>query len=480
MRHSNSAVNRSTTLKEPSVQETTHVNAKRRLRALLALSAVLTVGVMAALATMPAQAAAAPVWDSEVFQGPTDLPPGGRGIIWVIPSNVGTDPSTAWPTVTFELPVGVTIAPPDPPFGWFCSGSPTVTCTNLFLGAAPVKPYTMTSFLEQISVPIRLTVEIAADAPQGNFPFDVTLAGGGANTATETHRVAVGPALGFGPRAGSFAAGAFDQAGNDYTQAGGHPYEATASFRYNTEFNEITAELGSHSRSILAKGLPRDVVAELPPGFVGNPTAGPKCPDLDAVQKRRCPAASQVGVATISPTVGPGGRYRMFGVYNVEPATNHPAELAFMSPIGTVLMVPSVRSNGNWGLNVSVRNITQIDSLFASSVTLWGVPADPSHDAQRCAALNYVAQACVGYDEGGTPISNPSTGLPADVADPHGSNAPLRPFLTNPTECSGSPLETRLHLSEYETSAPFDAFGDPVLSSTGWKSTSPISTKAAR
>lgn len=420
------------------------------------------------LVALTAAASAAPEWDSEVFQAPTNLPPGGRGMILIIPSNVGPDSSTASPTVSFELPAGVTVAASDTPFFWSCTGSPTVTCTNA-LGFAPMPPSTTHNLFGGAGAPIRLTVALEPDAPQGSFPFDVTVSGAGGDPVTQTHRITVGSEqLGFGLESGSFAAGAFDEAGNDFTQAGGHPYQATASFKYNTRFIEFDpSDLGSAYRMIQAMGAPRDVVADLPAGFVGDPTAVPTCPDLGAVRRFRCPAASQVGVAHISPPAGSLGKLRMYGVYNVEPAKNHPAEFAFRSPLGLILMVPSVRSNGDWGVRVSVRALTEVDTLFASRVTLWGVPADPRHDSQRCAAPNSVTGACVGYDEFGI---TPSPETAPGAMDPHAASVPLRPFLTNPTECSGSPVVTGLHLSEWATPAPFDAFGDPDLTSPGWHS----------
>jgi hypothetical protein len=417
-------------------------------------------------------ASAAPLWTSEIEQAPTNLPSGGRGTIWITPSNAGPTAASSFPTVSTTLPPGVSAGTPEPPF-WTCGGSPLVTCTSTVSGLE-VAPFSSPNLGGAI-FPVALTVDVASGAPEGTFPIEVTVSGGGGATVTETHQVTIGSEqLSFGPKPGAFEAGAFDAAGDDYTQAGGHPYSASARFELNTKFSEFdTSDFGSLRRMVLSEGELKDVVVETPAGFVGDPSVGTKCPDLGLVHNLNCPAESQVGVASISPPLGLLGRARMFGVYNVEPAKNHPAEFAFRSPIGTVLLIPTLRSDGDFGITATVRGITQIDNVWRSTVTLWGVPADPSHDAQRCAAPNLIAKACVGVDEGGQPPPF------AAQREPHTSTDPLKPFLSNPTRCSGQPDVTRLHVSNWANPAPFDQFGDPDLTDPAWKSataTSPALT----
>jgi hypothetical protein len=424
------------------------------------------VALALASALLAPAASAAVQWSSEVEQSPTNLPPGGRGIVWISASNAGETDAGGWPTVDFQLPAGVTAAASPPPSTfWSCTGPSTVSCSYPFGAFFPIKAATSATIGPGTDLlPIRLTVDVSSGAPQGRFPLEVTLSGAGGATVTQTHELRVGAEqLPFGPKPDAFEAGAFDKAGNDYTQAGGHPEEVTVDFELNTRFAEIDpGDPGSPGRSLLAVDDLKDVVIDSPAGFAGDPTAVPECPDLGTVERFSCPAASQVGVASISPTVGAGGKARMFAVYNVAPARNHPAEFAFKSPIGTVLIVPSLRSDGDWGISATVRGVTQIDNVWRSSVTLWGVPADPGHDAQRCDAPNFATRTCVGYDESGL--------AETDKATAHTSDAPLRPFLTNPTRCTGQPDVTRAHVSSYQDPAAFEADGDPDLGDPNWKS----------
>ena len=63
-----------------------------------------------------------------------------------------------------------------------------------------------------------------------------------------------------------FAVSARNENGTPDVQAGSHPYALTTTFLLNTTHNE---EPG-------ARNL-KDVRLELPPGFVGDPTATPRC-----------------------------------------------------------------------------------------------------------------------------------------------------------------------------------------------------------
>jgi len=442
------------------------------LLACLALAAIATTFAAAMVFASPASAAVQ--WHSEVRQAPTHLPPGGRGIVTIAIANTGDTTSTGAPTVSFTLPAGVTAGSPSPiSQAWSCAGTSAVTCT--FLASNPLPPYVHVSFPAAPGSPrglsvLPLVVDMAPGASEGTFPLEVTLTGGGSSgPVTQTHQVTVeADQLPFGPTPGSFTAGAFDAAGDDYTQAGGHPDHATGAFKLNTQFFEPdpTSANGLFSRSLVSQGAPKDVVVDLPPGFVGDPSVGPKCSDLGKVAASTCPNASQVGVATISAPLGTGGTVRMFGVYNVEPPAGWPAQFAFESPVGTVALRPVVRSDGDLGISVHVKGITQADTLLESDVTLWGVPADPSHDFQRCSRPNFYADACVGYNEGGNFVDSLE-----DLYLPHSSSAPLKPFLSNPTGCSGDPVVTRAHFSSWESPGGYEPDGDPDLSDPGWVST---------
>lgn len=432
-----------------------------KLRA-LALAVMVWAGALSAPATA---GAAAPAWSSEVFQAPTHLPPGGDGAIRIVTANVGDGPATAAPKISVALSQGVTaVAAPSSP--WSCTGSTIVECVGASGAEEVIEPFTYTT-VAGAPAPLVLPLSIAPDAAVGERDLQVTVSGGGAPAAIQHHVLRIGgEQLGFGPTPGSFRAAVLDAAGNAYTQAGGHPDSALFSFSYNTGLLALPPSgvgAGAAQVEVGAQGSPRDIVAELPAGLVIEPGGTPRCPNVGRVVARSCPPESQIGVVTISPPISSQGRLRMFAIYNLAPARGHPAEFAFQSPVGPVVLVPRLRSEGDYGLTASIRNLGQGDVLLAAGFSLWGIPGDPSHDPQRCPLPNSLARACVGYDELGMPPLIPGWGLPSD------SGNARRPLLTTPTSCSQN-LTSVLHLSQWGVEAPFQPSGAPDLSSSGWKS----------
>jgi hypothetical protein len=82
--------------------------------------------------------------------------------------------------------------------------------------------------------------------------------------------------------------------GTTDTQAGSHPYEAT----FIVDFNTVTGRKALSGER--AEFEARNLTFNLPPGFVGDPTAVPRCP-LAQFNASLCPAASQVGILASEP-----------------------------------------------------------------------------------------------------------------------------------------------------------------------------------
>jgi hypothetical protein len=86
----------------------------------------------------------------------------------------------------------------------------------------------------------------------------------------------------------SFSAGAFNNDGSVALQAGSHPYEYKLSFEMNQDAENNP------------EGTLRTLVADLPPGLVGDPLAVPRCKGAAFEgQFTSCPGNTQVGVALI-------------------------------------------------------------------------------------------------------------------------------------------------------------------------------------
>src|SRR6478609_4396267 len=81
--------------------------------------------------------------------------------------------------------------------------------------------------------------------------------------------------------------------GSEETQAGARPFQDTVHFELNK-----TAPDSENMR--WADGNFRKAIVSLPPGLVGDPNAVPTCarPELELFYN--CPAASQIGVITLT------------------------------------------------------------------------------------------------------------------------------------------------------------------------------------
>jgi hypothetical protein len=265
---------------------------------------------------------------------------------------------------------------------------------------------------------------------------------------------------GFDIEPGSFSAGTFTSEGatgalgegaTPDAHAGDHPYEQTVTFKMNTTVD-------AHGLRVPVGGDARDAVVELPPGFVGDPNATPRCPQMTV--ERTCPNDTAVGVARVLVDLdGEHDKTYFLPVYNMAPSTGELALLAFRveAPLFlTVLIHVHVRSMGDYGLTATITNISQIGVPLESAVTLWGVPADPGHDPYRGVRPLGASGLPRCAEEGVLRENGLSTGsCPSDV--------PPRPFLTNPSQCNGRSLTSTLSVDSWENPAPRNPDGSPDL-----------------
>jgi hypothetical protein len=205
----------------------------------------------------------------------------------------------------------------------------------------------------------------------------------------------------FGVVPGSVRAEALNADGTADFHAGSHPASFTIHFDLETEANGLPEG-----------GAARGATIDLPPGLIGNPRAAPACSaqQFDG-SSALCSPATQIGVLRanvvgIGEVVGP--------LYNVDPAPGYVAQLAFKTAGLQLSQYISVSSEAGYGLHVTVPNFPQPPTSVTE--TLWGTPAESSHDAQRTeSAIN-----------GGPPVA---------------SDAPLLAYLTLPASCEGAAPE---------------------------------------
>jgi hypothetical protein len=271
---------------------------------------------------------------------------------------------------------------------------------------------------------IQVKIRVNTTGAKTGAVNEARVTGGGAPAATASEALTVNDSpVPFG--ASTYEMTPEAAGGGADTQAGSHPFQLTT-----------TIGLNSATEGAKPAALAKDLYFDLPPGLIGNPTPFPTCKLADFLIEK-CPLDTVVGVAR--PTInlglaaytGYGGRIQTTfhaALYNLEPAVGEPARFGFIIEREPVLLNTAVRTGGDYGVTVTVRNITQAIEFLSSEVTFWGVPGDERHnDARGEECLEHLKQVGRGH---------PNRGECPGFSE---SNPP--PLLSMPTSCTG-PLHT--------------------------------------
>jgi hypothetical protein len=257
------------------------------------------------------------------------------------------------------------------------------------------------------------------------------------------------------------AISARNQDGTPDLQAGSHPYSLNTTF------------LLHGAGTAAGQGDLKDVRVELPPGFVGDPTATPRCAYQEFI-KETCSAETQVGLATTYLLDAKEPSYhsaRTQDIYNIVPPPGVAAEFGYVvAEVSPVLLETSVRTGEDYGLTTTVSDINQSVLVGDSKVTIWGVPANPAHNPWRGACERRasgdglpVETPGLGLREGEDELEGPlyvDTGLQSQhegLPESTGNcptSVPEAPLLTNPTSC-GAPRTASLSVDDWQEPGDF-------------------------
>jgi hypothetical protein len=244
----------------------------------------------------------------------------------------------------------------------------------------------------------------------------------------------------FGVHAATFEL--LDVEGMPFTQAGGHPYELRTAFEVNWTENVGGEEftISSHPHELPTGNL-MTAMTDLPPGLIGDPSAAVRCTRAEVI-RFRCSGAAQVGQLSI--IEASGGKLNA-GIYNLVPPKGVAAEFgANVEQHVTVYIDARLRPDGDYALTAESKNNSAVTGVTQVSVHLWGVPADPSHDAERKCPL---------------PLEGQLGPCSAEEPNP-------KPLLFTPTSCGG-PLTTVLAVDSYQAVGLFDTHSIEMPSITG-------------
>jgi hypothetical protein len=293
---------------------------------------------------------------------------------------------------------------------------------------------------------MRITVKLKPGAKTGELN-EVAVSGGNAQPASAKSKITVSSEpVPFGVESYEMA---LEEAGGAPTaQAGAHPFQLNTTIALNQLKDINPLQSLGFKPEVTPPALAKDLSFRLPPGLIGNPTPIAQCTTaqfftrLNEGRENACPANTAVGVAvaTVHEPATVGTATFTEPIFNLEPRVGEPARFGFYVVIANspVFIDTSVRTGSDYGVTVSVSNITQTAAFLSSEVTFWGVPGDPRHDSQRGWGCLYEARNVTPR-----PPCNPS----------EAKNPP--PFLSLPTSC-GSAMETSVQGDSW--SAPGDFF----------------------
>jgi uncharacterized repeat protein (TIGR01451 family) len=404
----------------------------RELAKKIAIPLVALMAILAFSASSAAAVTAKPAWSITSFAGPTVFPPGNPAgcpeqtgecnLYTLLIKNVGSEPTSGTVEVADTLPAGVTPVR--------LKGLGGLACPEL------TNPFKCT--LEEPLAPgATIGVEAFVTITEGSIgPLmnSATVSGGGegvpaVSTSSQNAIGAQQPPFGiFG-----FGLEALNLEGVSDTQAGAHPNSLTTNLYFPTIREAGGTQIGSVEQV-------KDIVVDLPPGFVGDPQATPRCPVGALVGKNgefasACPVDSQVGTVVLQLfNVTKVHESRGFPVFNLTPENGYPAEFGFNIQGNPVLLYATVNPATHYGVRVTVPGIIRHLAPFGSSLTFWGTPADPSHDPLRQVRESE-------FEAGAKSSSAPAA------------------FITNPTYCQAAPAAASVHADSWQNPGVFVSGG---------------------
>ena len=387
-------------------------------------------------------AAAAPVLNLEIHHNETNFPPGGEAEYWFDVMNVGSTATSGPMTLSITLPEGLTrkfarVNADSVGIGWNCpgkAGESTIECTSK--GSLP---------RHSLSRGMVVGVSVSPSAEGELYAFATVEGGGSATPVGAVEPTAISPeAARFGIVPASFTPDFFKSDGfTPVREAGAHPDLFVTPFDFNT-VRADTAGAAPEQKSAAARI--HTLTVDTPPGFIGNPTAVGECTQAQ-LTVGQCPDSSQVGRIDLRlypvSSIEQRSTFTTYttGVFNMTHPRGTVSDLGFSILENPVHVRVSLDPANHYAIRSEVPNINETIPVFEQRLTLWGVPADHSHDSERCESFK---QQSLG---GG------------DTSEECSTDHERLPFLSVPSECDA---EHTMRLHNYDSWQHIGVFGPEI------------------
>ncbi len=410
------------------------------------LACVAVCVAVAALACAGRAAATVGVWHISPVFAPAHFAPGASGELIATVANRGAAGIVASPAdpsrIDVQLPAGVSATSIEE-YLFSGQGSFSSTCELATLTceatSGTLRPYHIVEIVVYVTV---------AKTVQPGARVRLSVSGGGLEGASSDEAIPIGSApVGFGVE--RFEQAPLNEDGSIDAQAGSHPFQFTTTLTFDQGFGKSEPEEEYPQAAPLA--MPRNLAFDLPPGLIGNPESVPQCPlykfQPNATANSKCPPDTQVGVATSLVSYhgvsGLGGSFsqplgNLSPVYNLAPSPGEPARFGYVvitfGAAVPVFLDTSVRTGGDYGVVVSVHNITQDAYFVGAELSFWGVPGDPRHNPARGNCLE------MSREDG------------SEECSPEVETTKQTPFLILPPSCTGlsDPLTSSMEADTWE------------------------------
>jgi hypothetical protein len=419
------------------------------------LGGALLAALVAALLASSTSFAAEPALKLYV-SSPDSVEAGGAVPIVVGMVNVGTAPAVREFTFTDTFGSGLL-----PPSAEEVEGSvrTSIEVTTPIEGVSVVCSVAANVLTCGIRLYLPVNSQIFFDLPasvaggaSGVLTNAMTLSGPEIATTSAEQQLTVGTAEPFGFNPAGSGADILLANGAADTQAASDPAEATVRLSFNTVVQNLAGVL-----PLTVSPQPiKDVGVELPPGLIGNPTITPLCTADQLAEKNPisaahheniplCPIDSQIGVAHLVLNGDP--QLHVFvPLYNMVTPPGVGAKFGF-NYLGVPVAIDGFVRPGDGGITMVSTNASTTLPLMVADVTVWGVPADKSHDTLRgvCASSGF---------------------LLGSIGEACPSGAPRQALLRLPTSCSG-PLPFHASTDSYVEPGKFSELDFTAPPQTG-------------
>jgi hypothetical protein len=261
---------------------------------------------------------------------------------------------------------------------------------------------------------LQMTVYVTVEGAAGALTNMATVSGGGAASVSREATNEVSSATPpFGASSFGFYVDGAD--GLSDTQAGGHPYEVTATVGLSTDMRSRPNGDGVGPTSVQDV---KDVLLDLPLGFAASALAAPEC-SIAELSVVGCPSDTQVGEILTEP---PGDLSYTGPIWNLVPEHGVAGEFGFVNGKGSVqiLYANVVPTEQGYVLQAASTDLPEID-LTSITITFFGDPAERD-----------------------------------------GTGNQQVPFLTNPTDCSAEALTATLYMDSWQNPAKLNSEDLPV------------------